>query len=248
MKKFLRFWPRLTVFDWLVVLVVVFSLVFLGLFIFKKEKWVRVEVKIAPEQWWWEGKEPPYWLVDRIKKGDEQYDSLGRKIAEVLDTKVYEFAGGRKMAWVTLNLKAEVDNRRKKLNFNHRPLEIGKPVDLEIGKVGVEGLVSFIEGAEDKRLWEEKIVEARVTLSTNVFPETLGIFPWRAEAIKVGDEMKDIQGRVVAKVLEKRVAPAEKIVTTADGRVFVSQDPIKKDVILVVRLKTVQGRRGKLFS
>jgi len=113
--------------------------------------------------------------------------------------------------------------------------------------VGVDGLISFIEGVEDKRVWEEKIVEARVTLLSGIFPETLGIFPWRAEAIKIGDEMKDTQGRVVAEVLEKRVSPAEKIVTTADGRVFTRQDPIKKDVILVVKIKTVKEEGVNYF-
>lgn len=236
-SKFLR---RLTVFDWLVVFVILLGLIFLALFIFKEERWIKVEVRVAPGEWWWGSEKPPYWLTDMIKKGDEQYDSLGRKTAEILDIKSYEWGGERKIVYLTLNLRAEVDKRRKKLKFNHQPLEIGGPIDLELERVGVQGLVTFIEGVPDTRVWEEKIVEARVTHWSEIFPETLGMFPWRAEAIKIGDEMKDTQGRVVAEVLDKKVKPAEKIVVTEGGGVFIRQDPIKKDVILTIKLKTVK--------
>jgi len=233
-----RFLRRLTVFDWLTILVVLAGLTFLALFIFKEEKWIKVEVKISRPEWWWNAKPPPYWLADTIQKGDKQHDSLGKKVAEVLDIKSYEWGEERKMTYLILNLKVEVEKRKKILKFNHRSLEIGKSIDLELSKTGMQALVTFIEGIPDTRIWEDKIVEVKVAHWSNIFPETLGLFPWRAEAIKVGDQMKDSQGRVIAEVLSKKAAPAEKIVTTADGHVFVRQDPLKKDVTLMIKLKT----------
>lgn len=238
MKKFRQFLKRLTIFDYLTILVVITSLIFLDFFIFKKEKWIKVEVRVTRPEWWWKSKNPPYWLVDQIKKGSAQYDTLGRKVAEVLEVRNYELGGNRKVVYLTLDVKVEVDKRKKKLKFEHRPLEIGKPVELEFGTIGFQGLVTFIEGIPDLRNWEDKIVEARVLAVSNIFPETLGVLPWKAEAIKVGDQMKDSQGRVIAKILAKKVLPAEKIVTTSDGRVLMRQDPVKKDVILKVKLKT----------
>lgn len=244
-KILLNFLRRLTVFDWLVVFVVLFGLVFLALFVFKEEKWVEVEVKISRPEWWWETKSPPSWLVDRIEKGDEQYDNLGRKVAEVLEIK--SWGSETKRTYLILNLKAEVDRRKKKLKFNHRPLEVGKPIELELGGVGAEGVVTFIEGMPDARVWEEKIVEARLIDYADVFPETLGVMPWKVEAIKIGDKMYDTQGGVVAEVLNKKVSPAEKIVKTSDGRVFVRQDPIKKDVALTLKLKTFKEKGINYF-
>lgn len=248
-KILLKFLRRLTVLDWLVILVILAGLVFLAIFIFKEEKWVKVEVKIARPEWWWESNPPPYWLADQIKKGDEQYDSLGRKVVEVLDVETYEWSGGRKMTYLTLNLKVEVDRRKRRLKFNHRPLEIGKEIDLELGGIGTQGLVAYIEGMPDARVWENKIVEVRLIERQyfEVFPETLGVMPWKAEAIKVGDQMKDTWGRVVAEILGKEVEPAEKIVVVSDGRILLRRDPIKKDVTLVVKLKTFRQEGVNYF-
>lgn len=238
MSSIAKFLKKLTIFDWLVILVVFAGLIFLSSFILKKEKWVKVEVKVSPGEWWWEIKSPPYWLADRIKKGDRQYDGLGRTVAEVLETRIYEAEGERKRIYLTLNLKVEINKRKKKFVFNHRPLEIGKDINLELGATGFKGLVTYIEGVPDLRIWEEKVVKARWMILSDVFPETMGVMPWKAEAIKVGDQMRDTQRRVAAEVLNKEVRPAEKIVVTSDGRVFVRQDPIKKDVFLTLKLKT----------
>lgn len=246
MKKVWRFLGRLTVIDWLIGLALLFGAIFLILFVSKQEKWVTVEAKIIPEQWWWEVKYPPYWLVDQIKKGDVQYDSLGKKMAEVLEVKSYEWldmrtyerSGGRKITYLTLRLKAGVEKRQGKLTFNYRPLEIGKPVELSVAKVGLKAVVNFIEGIPDGRVWEEKVIEARVIDSSEIFPETLGVQPWIAEAISVGSQMKDSQGKVIAEVLEKKVTPAQKIVITDNGRAVLTSDPLKKDILLVLRLLT----------
>lgn len=229
---------RLTIFDWFVILVVLFGLVFLILFILKEERWVKVEVKISPKEWWRDSKGPPYWLGNLIREGDKQYDLLGRKTAEILEVKNYEWKMDRNFIYLTLNLKAEVDKRRKKLKFDHQPLEVGGQIDLQLGNIGMPGLVTYIEGMLDTRIWEEKIVETRVLDYIDIFPETLGVQPWKAEAINVGDQMKNTHGQVVAEILDKKIKPAEKITTTADGRIILGQDPIKKDVALVIKIKT----------
>lgn len=237
-RKVINLAKKLSIFDWLTLVIVIIGIVFVSFFIFKQEKWVRVEVKISPEQWWMESRYPPYWLVDYIKKGAKQYDSLGKNIAEVTGVKTYEWKDNRKIVYLTLNLKVEVNKRQKKISFNHKPLEIGQSIDLSFEMLGIQGLVTFIEGVSDLRIWEEKIVEARATQWSDIFPETMGILPWRADAINVGDQMKDSQGKVVAEVLAKNVKPAEKITTTSDGRTLLSYDPLKKDVFLTLKIKT----------
>lgn len=240
-KPVLTHLRRLSVFDWLAVLAISSTVVFLALFILKEERWVKVEVKIAPKEWWRDNQRPPYWLSSVPRKGDKQYDIFGRKVAEVLDVRNYEGVGGRNSTYLYLNLKVEIDKRKRQYKFNHLPAEVGSQIDLQLGGAEMPGLVTHIEGMPDTRTWEEKTVEARLVDNNGVFPETLGVQPWVADEVKSGDKMKDTQGRVIAEVLEKRVSQAEKIITTADGRVFVSQDPIKKDVTLVLRLMTYKA-------
>ncbi len=236
----LRSLRRLTIFDWLVLLVLLATAIFLALFVLKRERWVEVDVKVAKPEWWWQSQEPPHWLVDTIRPGDAQYDVLGRKIAEVERVRAYESGGSKKVAYLTLRLKVSLDKRKKIFKFNYKPLLVGKGIDLELNNVGFTGLVTYIQGVPDNRIWEDKIVRARVVYPSSAFPETLGAMPWIARAIQKGDHMKDNRGRVVAEVLEKTVQPAEKVVKTADGRVLLRRDPLKKDVFLTLRLKTVR--------
>lgn len=246
-KQYLNFLKRLSVFDWLVIFVVLMGLAFFSQFIFKEEKWIKIEVILAPREVLKGTEGLPYWLTDVIRKGDKQYGNLGKIEAEVLDVFAYELPGGRKISSLVLGLKVSINRNKQKYIFNNRPVQIGERIDLAVGNIGVQGLITYVEGVSDTRTWEEKIIEAKVTRYEEVFPETLGIDPWLAEAVKVGDQVIDTQGRVVGEIMEKRAVPSQKIVTTADGRVLIRQDPIKKDVTLVVKLNTLKQNSVNYF-
>lgn len=235
---------RLTIFDWLVVFVAIGGLFFAAIFLFKQERWIRVEVKISPKEWWWDSKSPPQWLTRSLAVGQKEYDALGRAQAEIVDIHDYEYVGSRKLTYLTINLKAEYDKRTNKFKFNHKPLDIGSPIELSFNSLGTAGTLTFVEGIPDPRLWEDKVVEARVINLDNVFPETMGIKPWAADAIHIGDEMKDSRGRVVATILQKSVTLADKVVTTADGRIMTGKDATRNDVYLTMKLKT--SKQGTL--
>lgn len=238
LKLFSRLF-RLSVFAWLAIMVIGLGLLFIFFFVSQKERWVTAEIRIIPES--------PYWLADTLRKGDLQYNNLGRKIAEVVDIQNYQWFEEKKMVYLTVSLKAGYNSRTKKLTFNYRPLEIGKPIELEVGNVGFMGVITDLDNEKDHWEWQERIVEVRVSLWSGIFPETLGLPSWRAEAIKVGDKMVDSQGRILAEVLEKNEKPAEKIVVTDDGRVLLREDPLKKDVVLRAKLRTIQREGVSYF-
>ena len=59
---------------------------------------------------------PEYWQVDNIKAGDVAYNSLGNKIAEVVEVeKSYWNGGSRKNILITLQLKAQYHKKTKAL-------------------------------------------------------------------------------------------------------------------------------------
>lgn len=239
--QFLKKWvSRLTLFDWISLILVAGLVVVVAAYFLRHWEWVQVEVKVAPSDFFWSEKKPPAWLANSLQLGDSELDGLGRKVAEITDLRIFEGPGERKITYLKLRLRVVKDSRKQQYLFKSKQLAIGSPVEFRFPRVFLNGLVTYIEGIPDTRIWEEKIMEVRVTQWIEVFPETLGMFPWRVEAIKVGDQMKDTQGRVVAEILEKRVKPAEKIVVTSDGRVLLRQDPIKKDVTLVIKLQTVK--------
>lgn len=226
-----RILNKLTPFDWLAILVILAALVFAAPFIFKQERWLTVEVKMAPEQWWWEANPPPYWLADTVKVGDKAYDALGRKIAETVDVRTLEWGATRKEAYLTVNLKANYDRRKQKFTFKQRPLEVGRPIELELGGAQILGLITYVEGLPDERQKVTKKVAAKI----------LGVQPWIAVAIPAGGGMKDSRGRVLARVLDKRVELAREF--TAVGTV--ATNPLKRDVTLTLELETVE--QGGIF-
>lgn len=227
MKKWLK---KLTIFDWLIVFLILASLIFLSSFTFKKEKWLKVEVRVGPEQWWWDYKPAPYWVADSIKKGEAQFDSLGRKIAEVLETQIYEWGETRKDIYLLLNLKVDYNRKKRTYRFNYQPVEIGKPLNLELGGIGFQSLVVSIEGLDPEEKKVIKIVEAKL----------MNVYPWVAETISIGDQMKDNQGKVMAKVLDKKIELADMTVVTDQGVVLARKDPLKRDVFLKLKLSAVE--------
>lgn len=227
-----RITSRLTFFDYLSLALATGLIITLVLFFQRKVEWLEVEFRSA---------RAPYWAAGKISVGDCELDGLGRKVAEVLS--VRQFEGGK--SWETdlrlkLRLRGVWDRKKKQYLFRSKPLGIGSYLTLNLSQVLIEGYVTNIEGTPDTRFWEDKIVEARLVTLSEVFPETIGVFPWEAEAVKVGDQMKDAQGEIVAEVLEKIVKPAKRIVTSQNGKIFVQSDPVKKDVILKIKLKTTK--------
>jgi hypothetical protein len=226
---------KLTIFDWLAFLVVVAVLVFLGFYIFRKETWVTAEIRLTAKEWWVQRDPSPQWLPDSVKVGDQELDNRGRKVAEVTGVRVYELWSDRKDAYFTVRLRTVTSGSDKKIKFKNKPLEVGAPIELHLTNSLIQGLVVYVEGVPDKRKWEERIVEARVTT----------IYPWEAEAIQIGSKMKDGAGRIIAEVLEKKVEAAREIIVTSglhtdegerDRVTIVTTNPLKKDVTLKLKL------------
>ena len=238
-EKIKKLIKKLTFFDWAAIAIFLVAVLAVLLLLGKKEKWVQIEVRVIPRPGWEEGF-PPYWVVGAVKEEDTEYDSLGRKIAKVLTVKNFEGTGKERVTYLQLLVRAGYDNRTKKTTYNHNPLEIGGAIDLHLGITRISGLVTYIEGVTDERFWEDKVVETRLIRERDIFPGTQGVDAWLAEAIKVGDQMKDNQGTIIAEVVSRRIEPAQAIFITDSGRVLINKDPIKKDVYLDLRLRTLK--------
>lgn len=238
-EKIKKLIKKLTFFDWMAIAIFLVVILAVLLLLGKKEKWVQIEVRVIPHPGW-EESFPSYWAVGAVKKEDAEYDSLGRRIAKVLTVKNFEGTGKERVIYLQILVRAGYDNRTKKITYNYDPLEIGGAIDLHLGMTRISGLVTYIEGVTDERFWEDKVVETRLIRERDIFPGTQGIDVWLADAIKVGDQMKDSQGTIIAEVVSRRIEPAQAIFTTDSGRVLINEDPTKKDVYLNLRLRTLK--------
>ncbi len=121
------------------------------------------------------------------------------------------------------------------LLFSNQRLKIIKHLDWHTLLFFV-GLFIFIESVSPVKVRKEIIIEGVIK----------DIWPWVAEAVSLNGQMKDSRGNQVAQILDKRIELAEKSVTTSDGRLVVSRDPLKRDVYIRAKIKILE-QAGNLY-
>lgn len=231
---------RITIVDVIVGVCVIGAIIFSFVFFLKKETWTTIEVKVrsypisSGEQL--DGA-PNFWLSKTINVGEVALDSVGRKIAVV--EKVKRWGDIATETWVTLKIKAG-KNKSNIIRFNYQDVAIGASIKLQVGQTSIEGVVTHIEGIFDDRVKEDKIIKTRLIDWSDDSRVTLGVFPWVASSLKKGDQMITSDGDVVAEIMSIDVHDADRLVTTADGRINIQKDPSKKDVFLTLLIKTTK--------
>jgi hypothetical protein len=224
---------------------VILALVVLGLrIVLEKETYVDVELFASGGEWWWNIPDPPYWLTDPVQKGAIEYDPQGRKLVEVLDTVKFE-SGERKRLWVKARLLVTGSKKSGKYRFRQEPLEIGQVIYIAPNNIRINCNVMWVEGVESYREESEKII----TLLVEDKPL------WYVDSIKVGDVMKDDEGKIIAEVLSKKVEPGELIKWNVEdwdiksgGEVQARLNPERKNITLEVKMKTIKSRNRDYFS
>lgn len=219
---------RLNLFD---ILVMVAILIVIGTFLWlrqsKKTEWINVRLVVANDEWWWEGQPPQWWYVDSLQIGQIAYSSFGEKTAEITNVDIFDVGAYRRRAFIDIMLKGAYDTQRKLYLYNFQPLQIGKPLDLTFGKNNVRGIIAYIENISV--VYSQKQIEVKV----------LKVRPWVADSLTKGLEMKDSQGRVLAKIddVKTEIATFYEFSDIRGQRIQVT-DPEFRDVTVKITIKT----------
>jgi len=237
-----RIFGKINIIDLLIVLFFALLLVIGSQFFLREGEWIEIKVYSGPGNWWWVTPPPPYWLAQAINVGDKEYDSWGRVAAEILEVKVYPTAAqNRETSGASdrdISLKVKLKATRTKsggINFKRKPLEVGMPITLDVGKVMITGSVTWIEGqTEPEKI--ERIIEVKGYRR----------FPWEVEAIKIGDKMTD-GNEIIAEILDKKDELAEMVVTTDAGNVFLRREPTRRDITVKFRVKGTEENGEFIF-
>lgn len=232
-----RLFGKFDLFIPLFVLVIITLVVMILRVLLQKETYVTVELFASGGEWWWNNPSPPYWLADPIKRGAIEYDTQGNVLVEVLDVRKFEEAN-RKSLWMKVKLRVTPDKKSGQFRFRRENLQVGSVIYIAPRNVKVACNVLRIEGMEDDRQEVTKIV----TISN------FGISPWYAENVKIGDVMRDSDGKTLAEIIDKKVSLAD--MTTADfrGNTYARKDPLKRDVEIKVRLRLTRSEGIDYFS
>ncbi|MFC1711929.1 DUF4330 family protein [Patescibacteria group bacterium] len=227
---------NLTLFDILILFVVIISLAFLAYFFLRRTKHLEVTVKITDKSILYAFSNPPNWFSEYFQVGMIAKDGLGRKAAEVKKVFRYDVWPNAKAVYLTVDLKADYSKSSDKYSYEGKPLIVGSPIKIEFSRILVEGLITHIEGFDDVGENKEMLVETQIMWQNETFPETYGVPSYIPDNINIGDEVKDSRGNTVITIVDKKVEPAKKLVTDSRGNVFIRHDPLKKDVFLTLKL------------
>jgi C4-type Zn-finger protein len=178
--------------------------------------------------------------------GMQGKDVFGRWESEIVKVSGYTLPqtttlyGQKQSSYVTLKVNASYDARRDIYKFKGTNLEMGDWVRIEVGPVAVEGVISNINGKY--RVTDKKTITVKAQLKTedpregSSFVNVTGVDRYVADAITVGEVMKDASGDVLATVLEKTVVPAHTVTADLYGNLYDRQNPRKVDVTLTLKL------------
>lgn len=226
--------------DTLVVIVFLTIILVGGLVIklvLQKDTYVTVEMLASGGEWWWGTAPPYYWNITPLKKGMKEYDVTKKTLVEVLDVVTYG-TDNRKFVWMKARLRVKKNIRTGVYTFKQTEAQVGKILTIAPGNIMLIGQIISIEGM--KSPWNRKDIIVLTKIPKK--------YQWEADAVEVGDVMKDNNGEVVAKVLDKNVVPYEEATTDWRGEMFLKENPLFKDIVLKIQLNVIEDGYMKYFN
>lgn len=256
MKGIIKNISKLKPFDWILIgLSFVFVITFAYIF-FRSSSYKIVTIEVGQESAfypaWMAGYDPSgskVWFSELFHKGMKERDGSGKVKAELLDIFSYEKSSDRTTVYLTTKLKVVYNKASDTYTYKGTPVLIGSKIKINFDNLFVEGLITDIEGVADRRERRLITVEAQIREENSTYLETSGTKTYIADAIKVGEEIKDNKGNTMIKILNKKVEPAKKVVVTSDGRTVLRLDPVRKDVYLTLEINALKiGERYFLLN
>ena len=186
---------------------------------------------------------PPIRLISQYKEGLTGKDVFGRVIASITDVRAFPHThrtiyGTAETVDVTAKIAVSHNARTDTYKYKGVSLQIGQWIKIEIGPVVIDGMVTDINGvfqsAPPETVRIKALLKTEDPLDGTNFTNTTGVDPYIANAIVIGDTMKERDGTILARIVDKTVVPARTIAGDLYGNVFERQHPRKVDVTLTV--------------
>jgi hypothetical protein len=209
------------------VLVIIVSLVFLS---FNKEQTDVYVYLVNDFEYWQENPpSPAFWISNSINQGDKVYTMSKNYVGDVVSIENIDWGGRTRSSQVKLKLSVLYDVNKKHYSLDDQLLAVGKRLELYIGDVKYEGVISYFGDQLDPPQLQKKYIEVDIYV-----PE---VEPWIANSYDNTFIVKDTSGIEIFRIKNSLVSPAEKSIETESGRIVRSKDPFFKDVRIRARLQ-----------
>ncbi len=206
-------------------------------------QYIYVKVKVSQGFWWASTSKPSPWYAKAIKKGDIEYNILGKPTAEILEVRYYsvfsknEPTENKYDIYLTIKLAADYNNRTQKYVFKRSNITISSPIELETQSTQITGTVIDVSEQE----FADEYIEKTIFLTKNF------AHPWEYEAIKVGDSYFDGE-EIVFEVLGKNQVATSEIKTDYYGNLLPSTIDATSHIVIKAKVKVRIDNEELLFG
>jgi hypothetical protein len=194
----------------------------------------------------WNGTGPKDWFANSFHKGQTEKDGLGRIQSQVLDVYSYDTSVNHKIVYINVKLNSVYNRATNTYTYKGVPVLVGSTIKLNLDNVFAEGLVTEVKGYPSRAEKKTIKIEARLGDEETNFLGTAATKGYIADAIQTGDLVKDSNGTILIKIVDKRTTQAEATVTTSDGRLVKAIDPNRKDIFLTLEV-LAEKQNGKYY-
>lgn len=219
LKNTLKFLKKLTIVDYLIIIIVLLGVIILYKFFNPEQKWIDAVVL---------DNNIPIFQANSLKVGDIEKDPNGNKIASIEKLETFDTPNtqaSNKDVFITLKLLVRVNPRSKEYEYKNKIIKVGAPIELRFNSGLVNGNISELENISRNMVIK--------TLTLKLYEQ----WPWFGDSIKVGSGEKDQNGEFLVQVLDKEVTPAQIVVNDASGNPLLKTDPQKVDITLKVKVQ-----------
>jgi len=233
-QKLLR---KISVFDFVLLCIGVFLFFGFFFFFYRKAEYVNIRVKVTDQDVLYAKTQPETWYANRFEAGDVERDTLGRVISEIVGVERFNVKSNLKAVYLDLKVRATYDTRTKLYSARGKPLIFGTPVRFNFSTITFDGIVTEFPNSEYQKNLRVENMKV-VVLQRGIQPDRSTVEPTTIQSIKKGDKIYNSRGEVLAEVLEVKIRQAERTVETDRGELLLRYDPIYKDGIYTLNIRT----------
>lgn len=232
--------------DWVIVASSLLAILVIGIVLFRKNEFRTITVKVGEDNIYWPAAGPRKLYANLFATGMKEVSGFGKTEAEILKVISYDTDITHKDVYLTVKINATYSRSSNQYIYKGKPVVVGSQIRMYLGSILTDGLITRVDGIADTRAKKIIIVETQLFGDSTVYPQTSGVNPFIPDAVSKGDAIKDDQGNIKVEVLEKRVEDAKQLVTTADGRMIITTNPLKKDMFLTLKIYGFE-QNGNLY-
>lgn len=221
-----------------------------------QSKTIYVKIKVGQGMWWAQTGRPNIWFVNAIKRGEKEYDIIGRPSAKILAVRHYPSEAGlpgtyddsginqftnQYDVYLTLMIRVNFDNKYNKYYYKRSPVLIGSPIDFEFSTTAITGTVIDISEQPFNDHYVDKTVQLVIRGGYKKD------FPYLFEKINVGDQYFDGKDTVI-EITDKWIEPMVINVSNINAQIYEREIYSQQNIVVKAKIRVKEKNNTLIFG